>query len=193
MIKFDGMKSEAFSTAYPMLPAGPYVAKIMTVKIDGTAPDQTLVLRMEITEGEHAGYFRAKYEHDQNSGGKFAPKYRGDFKLRIPNKDRQSSFENAYISDLRKFNDATWRIEQSNPGYTWDGDETKLVGKTVGISMQEGSYNDRPFTSIARLETADDVRKGLVKVMNPRKPAFSSDHQPAAPVYTPVDDAEIPF
>ena len=190
MIKYDGMKAQPFSSAYPMLPAGPYVAKVMAVNIDGSVPNQTLVLRMEIIEGEQKDYFRKKYEHDKESGGKFPPKYRGDFKLRVPHPDSSSQYPE---SDRRKFEDAIWRIEQSNSGYHFDGEEKGLVGKTVGISVQEGSYNDKPFTSIARLETVEDVREGRVKVMTPRKPAYSADHQAPQPVYTPVEPDDIPF
>ena len=191
MIRFEGLKPEAMNTAYPMLPAGPYIGKIFATKIDGEEPNQSLILRLDITEGEHTGYFKAKYEHDKAGGGRFEPKYRGDYKLRIPHPQSGSQYPE---SDKRKFNDTIWRIEQSNPGYRFDGDETKLAGKTIGISIQEGTYNDKPFTAVGRLEIVDDVRKGLVKVMNPRKPAYSPDHQAeTVPTYTVVDDAETPF
>lgn len=193
MIKFDGMKAEAQVSGYPMLPAGPYVGKILNVKIDGDAPNQVLVLRLDVTEGEHKDYFTNRYNSEKNAGGKFEAKYRGDLKLHIPHPNSSRQWPE---TDKRRLNDALYRVEQSNPGYHFDGDERTLVGKTVGFSMQEGLYNDKPYTNIARLETADDVRKGLVSRMKDKKPGYSPDYQaqqaaPATSGFTPVEDSEI--
>ena len=199
MIQYEGMKSEASTAGYPMLPAGPYIAAIKAVKIDGTVPNQSLVLRLEIAEGEHKDYFSKRYAHDQQGNSKYAPRYRGDYRLRIPHPNSSSPYPD---SDKRRMNDAIYRIEGSNPDFHWDGDENKLVGKAVGISMQEGTYNDAPFTAIGRLEIVDDIRKGLITKMKPRKPAYSADYQAqvqaeqnAAGGFTSVegDDVDIPF
>lgn len=193
MINFDGMKAEAQASGYPMLPAGPYVGKILNVKIDGEVPNQVLVLRLDVTEGEYKDYFTKRYTNDKESGGKFEAKYRGDLKLHIPHPNSSRQWPE---TDKRRLNDALYRVEQSNPGYHFDGDERTLVGKTVGFSMQEGMYNDKPFTTVARLETADDVKKGLVSKMKPKKPGYSPDYQaqhaaPATSGFTPVEDSEI--
>lgn len=192
MISFEGMKAEASSAGYPMLPAGPYIAKITGVHIDGEAPNQSLVIRTEITEGEYKDYFTKRYQND--SQGKYTAKYKGDYRLRIPHPASNSAYPE---SDKRRFNDAIFRIETSNPGYHFDGDEKKFIGKAVGINMQAGTYNDAPFTTIGRFETVDDIRKGLIKEMKPKKPRYSDDYQApqeAAPAgFTPVEDVEIPF
>lgn len=191
MISFAGMEAKAMNTAYPMLPAGPYIGKIINIRIDGTAPRQTLVISIDITEGEYAQYFAKKYHHDCENKGQYEPKYRGEYKLRIPHPDSGSQYPE---SDKRKFNDAMWRIEQSNSGYRWDGNEAGLIGKAIGISVQDGSYNDKPFTAIGRLEIVDDIRNGLVKTMKPRKPSYSPDYYASQPAgYTPVTDVEDPF
>lgn len=193
MISYEGMKAESSSKAFEMLPAGPYVAQIRAVNIEGSAPNQQLVLRLDIIEGEHAGYFTQRFVHDSNGNGKYAPKYKGDYKLRIPHPQSNSQYPD---SDKRRFNDALYRIEESNPGFRWDGNEQLLIGKIVGINMREGSYNDRPYTTIGRLEIADDVRKGLVKPMNPSKPRYSPDQAPAPTGggFSDVSDTtEIPF
>ena len=57
MKAFEGFKSEPRQEKYPMLPPGPYVCGIKNTKVDGTEPDQQLVLRMDIIEGEYAGYY----------------------------------------------------------------------------------------------------------------------------------------
>lgn len=193
MINYAGMKAEeSKSGSYGQLPAGPYVAGIQNVKIEGNAPDQTLVLRLDIIEGEYTGYFTKRYQHDSQAGGMYPARYKGDYKLRIPHPQSSSQYPE---SDTRKMNDMIFRVEASNPGYHWDGDETKLKGKVVGISMQDDEYNGAQFTRIARLEIANDVRNGIVKVMKPRK----RQETVAAPVldaqtgFTQVDTAELPF
>ena len=55
MKPYEGFKSEPSAKKYPMLPAGAYVATVKNVKIEGTEPDQSLILRLEIVEGEWAG------------------------------------------------------------------------------------------------------------------------------------------
>ena len=184
MKPFAGFKSEAISNRPKMLPAGPYVAVIKAVKIDGQEPDQQLVLRVDVSEGEYKDYFMNRYKRE-NESGKYEVKYKGDFKLRIPNPENTKALYPE--SDLRNFNDAMYRIESSNPGYKWDWEERGLIGKTVGINMQEREYNGNLFTRIGRLENADDVRKGIVKPM-PSK--VSTD---AASGMTVVQQEELPW
>jgi hypothetical protein len=86
MKQYNGFKSEAPATGYAMLPAGAYVCGIKNVKIDGAEPDQQLVLRLEIIEGEYAGYYTKRYEHDSQNAGynqKYAAKYKGDYRLQV--------------------------------------------------------------------------------------------------------------
>lgn len=196
MINYAGMKAEESKSgeSFGQLPAGPYVAGIQNVKIDGVAPDQTLVLRVDVIEGEHAGYFTKRYQHDtQASSGKYPVKYKGDYRLRIPHPQSSSQYPD---SDIRRMNDMIFRVETSNPGFHWDGDETKLKGKVVGINMQEDEFNGISFTRIGRLETANDVRNGIVKAMKPRK---RQEAQQAAPVldaqtnFPIVETDELPF
>ena len=40
MIKYDGMKSEEAKSNVKYLPAGPYVAQVLKVSIEGNEPDQ---------------------------------------------------------------------------------------------------------------------------------------------------------
>ena len=194
MISYEGMKSEAASGKYPMLPEGPYIAEIKGVHIEGSVPDQTLILRMEVVEGDQKDYFTKRYQHDKAAGGQYAVKYKGDYRLRIPHAQSSSQYPD---SDKRKMNDAIYRIEKSNPDYHWDGDENRLKGLKVGINMQLGTYNDAEYTQIGRLEIIDDIRKGLIKAMKPKKPRYSPDYtaqaSSSAPAFIPVEDEEIPF
>ena len=192
MIKFDGMKAEASNSGrYPMLPEGPYIAEIRGTHIDGQEPNQSLIIRLEVIEGEYKDYFTKRYQHQ--AGGQYEVKYKGDFRLRIPHPQSSSQWPD---SDKKRFNDAIYRIEKSNPDYHWDGDETRLKGLKVGINMQKGTYNDNEYTTIGRLEIIDDIRKGLIKAMKPRKPSYGAGYVSAESEnggFTPVEDVEIPF
>ena len=169
MKAFEGFKSEANGGKTAMLPAGPYVAKIINVKIDGDEPDQSLILRLDIAEGEYAGYYTARYKADEEwKNSQYPPKYKGDLRIRIPNPDNKKAMYPE--SDLRRFNDAMYRIEQSNPGYAWDWNERGLIGRIVGVNVRAGTYNDSAYTKPYRLEIADDVRKGIVQPMEPMQP-----------------------
>ena len=190
MKPINGFKSEIMSKKPKMLPAGPYVAKIKAVKIDGQEPNQQLVLRVDVCEGEYTDYFMKRYKMEAEKS-RFEPRYKGDYKLRIPN-------ENSLYpeSDLKRFNDAIARIERSNEGYTWDWNEQGLVGKIVGINMQEGDCNGYPFTKIARLEIAEDVRRGVVATLPPKVPRGDADdsaHIDQQSGFTAVETDELPF
>lgn len=187
MKPFAGFKSEASSNKPRMLPAGPYVAVIKAVKVDGEEPDQSLILRLDVSEGEFKDYFMNRYKRESESG-KYEPKYKGDFRLRIPNPDNTKAMYPE--SDLRNFNDAMYRIESSNPGYKWDWEERGLIGKTVGINMQEKEYNGSTYTKIGRLEIAEDVRKGIVKTMPSKVSQPTTDTESGMTV---VQQEELPW
>jgi hypothetical protein len=195
-MKINGFKSEAPAKGYPMLPVGAYVAAIKNVKIDGDVPNQQIVLRLDIIEGEWAGYYTKRYEHDsQNAGAQqlFQAKYKGDYRIQIPD-DRNVRREHPEW-DLRTLNGAIWCIEQSNTGFHWDGDTDHIMdlkGKIVGINVREGTFNGNVYTQIGKLETVEDVRKGLVKPMKPKKDNGTSSAV-AAPAYTTVEVDDLPF
>ena len=196
MKAYSGFKSEGMTSKTAPLPAGAYVAKIKAAKVEGREPDEWLILRVDVAEGEHAGYFLNRYNRDKQSS-KFEPKYKGDYKLRIPNDENKSA---PYPeSDIKRFNAMVYCLEKSNPGYRWDWDDPNLVqglaGKMIGISMQEGNMNGYPFTKIARLEIVDDVRKGLVKplkAMEPRSDAYEPPVDQQTGFVQVVDDG-LPF
>ena len=168
MKPIEGFKAEAPAASYPMLPKGLYVAKINNVKIDGDEPDQRLVLRVDITEGEHTGYYVKRFNSDKERGGQYEAKYKGDFSIQIPNQNNPR--RQHYDWDNRAFGNAIWAIEQSNPGYHWDWNEQGLKGKAVGINVRGGTYNGKPYTSIGRLESVQAIRDGSAKVMADAKP-----------------------
>ena len=197
MAKIPGFKSEAPAKGFPMLPKGAYVAGIKNVKIDGEAPDQQIVFRVDVIEGEHTGYFTKRYNHDKDNAQQYDPKYKGDFKVQIPNPDNE---RRRTEWDLKKLNNTVWAIETSNPGFKWDGDTDHIgqfKGKIVGINMQYGTYNGVGYTRIGQFCVADDVRKGIVPPMKDLEdrmggaPASAPAADPSG--FTPVETEELPF
>ena len=201
MAKIPGLKPEAPAKGFPMLPKGAYVAGITNVKIDGKAPDQQIVFRVDIIEGDQAGYFTKRYNHDKDAGGNYDVKYKGDFRIQIP--DAANAKRQHPEWDLKKLNNTVWAIQASNPGFIWDGDTDHIgqfKGKTVGINMRYGTFNGVGFTKIGRFEVAEDVRKGIVQPMKDLPDRMSGNEtQAAAPAaadpsgFTPVETEELPF
>lgn len=184
MIKYSGMKSEGILKRPTQLPAGPYVAKVLDVTLIGKEPDEQLALWLDVAEGPFKDFFMNKYNAQlDNANNQYKPTYKGVYKLRVPNDANPNAMYPE--SDIRRMNDLIYRFEKSNDGFHWTGDEMKLKGLQVGINMQEDEYNGNTFTRIGRLEIADDVRKGIVKAMGPRKPREDSLDPTKTP--TPVD------
>lgn len=185
-------KSERAATgSYPMLPKGLYIAQIKAVKVEEDGPDQRLTLRLDITEGEYAGYYTKRYTADQERGGQFEPKYKGDLVLYAVTKTNTK--RRWPDSDIRTFNGAMWAIEQSNPGYHWDWNEQGLKGKAVGINVRQGSFNGNPYTTIGRLESIPEIREGKVKVMQDAKPRGSTaTNEETASGFMQIDE-DVPF
>jgi len=195
MKPIEGFKAEAPRSGYPMLPKGLYIAKITGVKLDGTEPDQRLVIRVDITEGEFTGYYKKRYDAEKVMNSQYETKYKGDYNLQIPDKNNPRAQH--FDWDLNKFNAAIWAVEDSNPGYHWDWNEASLKGKTIGINVQQGVYNGNPYTRIGRLESVNQIREGKCKLMKDAAPRTGGQTggtvTAAAPeAYTVVDD-EVPF
>lgn len=187
----SNFRSEPAKTAYPMLPKGLYIAQIKGVKVEEEGPDQRMTIRLDIAEGEYAGYYTKHYKADQERGGQFEVKYKGDLVLYAVNK--KNTNRKWPDSDIRSFNGAIWAIEQSNPGYHWNWDEQSLKGKAVGINVRQGTYNGNPYTTIGRLESIPEIREGKAKVMNDSKPRGSAaPAEESSNGFVQVDE-EVPF
>ncbi len=210
-MKWDSNKYKPVQSAsrYPMLPAGAYVAGVKDARIEGTDPDECLILRLEIVEGEFANYFSRRYSHESANASfsnQYQTTYKGDFRVQLPNPNNTRRQHPEW--DESHFNHMLYCFEKSNPDvpFLWEqinnGGYVFLKGKYIGISVREGTFNDNPYTKIARLEVAEDVRKGLVKTMKKMDPRYSDGgSQPAAGApgpsvsggFTMVETDELPF
>ena len=186
---YDGFEARR-SNFIQLPPPGAYVAEIQAVRTEQSynKDRDEIVLMIEITEGEFAGQYHKVFEEQKERFGD-SVEYRGTFKLRpyLPSDDAwvKSSFEGNI-----------WAIQESNPGYAWDWDESKLKGKKVGISIRKTLYtgndgSDKETTEIGRLESIDDVKAGKCKLMKERdgRKKGGTSSKPT----DVTDEVEVPF
>ena len=185
---FEAKKNGNFAT----LPApGAYVAEIQGVKLEPSFDKSrdVIVLMLEITEGEYAGQYHKVYEDQKNSFGDNV-KYKGVLRL-TPFQDGDEAWVRS------RFEGNLWAVEQSNPGYHWDWDESKLRGKAVGINVRKALYRGqngdvKETTEIAQLESIADVKDGKCKLLKERKPKNLEDGG-SEETYVPANNVEVPF
>lgn len=208
MIKYEGKNDfkPQQTVIVDALPAGAYVGKILGAKVetistrDGGSFDR-LAIQMDVSEGEYAGHYKKQYEAQK--GGQYDAKFKGVLRLNVPVAGSQYEAGNK-----RAFENLAWCLEQSNKGYHWDWDETKLKGMNVGFSVRErdwimerdGIVSSGTTTEIGRIENVQDVRDGKVKPM--KKRALSDvdkkkleDYGQSTADYTETvaQDEELPF
>jgi hypothetical protein len=131
--------------------AGPYVFKIVNAET-ATAKEsgnEMIVLSLDIAEGPFAGFYKKISE--QYGKNKYIKHYR-------------------VTSNVPYFKGDITSIEKSNPGFAFDFDEKKLIGKVVGGNLREeefiGNAGIASSLKIAFLFPVADVNK--IKPMKPK-------------------------
>lgn len=180
---YDRNKAKHYAPT-EQLPVGGYVCTIKAVKIEKTSNgNEFLNFLFDICEGEKTGFFENQYRTNINED----KKWKGTFKLWLPKYDNSEVDEKTII----KLNTAIADIEDSNPGYHFDSDEKKLVGKKIGVLFNEGEYNSHRFSKAYKFIIADDVRNGKFDIWQPEltsaAPASSSAD------YAASNDDDLPF
>ena len=154
MKPFNGYEAKKKATR-EQLPVGGYVVKVLDVQEQVYSWGNVLELSFDVVEGPHAGFFKADYDNNINED----KKWRGKYRLNEPKED--GSDMDAWTK--RNFNGAMYAFEDSNDGYHWDWDESKLKGKIVGALFRnkEWEYNGRTgwTTECCELIPVQDVRE----------------------------------
>jgi len=206
MINYQGNFEAKKNVTVENLPAGSYIGKIKDARIEqqtinGRTYDR-LVLEMDVTEGPHKDHYTKAFE--AASGGQYPAKYKGVYRISIPQHGDQYEAMNKRILE-----GAAWAFEQSNKGYHWDWDESKLKGLSVGFSVREADYllddaegvRSGTTTEICKLESVDDVRAGTIKIPKRRELKEAQkrrleEYKIQSQGFTAVDtsmDEELPF
>ena len=174
------------------LPKGAYVCKIISARVDENQHGQRLVISFDISEGEYAGYYKEKFEASNAEDKKWS----GVIRLSIPKDDGSEADQ----WRVRSFNTALVAIEDSNSGYLWDGDETKLKGKAVGVvfNLKEFEGNDGrviSYTQPKALTSVKSVKEGTY--YTPKDEPLKTDHKASGDTswmdVSDVSDDELPF
>ena len=149
---------------YKSLDAGAYKCKIMKAEeYVGQSGNKSLKVMVDIAEGDFENYFTDRYKNDTREDKKWdnnACKYLGLGETGLP-------FLKGFITC----------VENSNKGYKWDFDESKLKGKIVACIFRYEEYEKQDgtkgvktrlsqFRSIDKLEELKDERYDNVKLLN---------------------------
>ena len=204
MINYNGDFEARENTTVETLPAGAYIGKVLGAKVEPVTSNgrtwDRLVLQLDVTEGQYANHYQNLYKSQQ--GGQFAAKYKGVLRLNIPVKGDQYEGMNKRILE-----GAVWCLEDSNAGFKWNWDETKLKGLSVGFSVRDMDYliedasgiRTGTTTEIARLESVKKIKAGEVKPVKRRelkeaqKQRLQASTAAAVSNAQPVQDDELPF
>ena len=128
--KYDGQKAEKATSNTP-LPAGGYVAKIRTAKIEEYQWGNVLIIAFDIAEGDYAGFFKKQFDANPNED----KKWKGTYRLTIP--EEGSKY---FDSNRRIFNNFIYALEDSNDGYHYDCDEKKFKDKLIGVLFRNKQW-----------------------------------------------------
>lgn len=191
MKAFNGLEIKKSVSANEPLPAGGYVAKILNAKVEEYSWGEKLVISFDVAEGEYKDFFRKQY----NENTREDKKWKGNFRLTVPNEGNQY-----FDSQKRTFGNAIWAIEESNPGYHWDWNETALKGKMVGVLFRnfEWAMEDRTGwnTEACTFVSVEDVRTGNFKQPKDKPLRNKATNNAPAPNFTVLDDdslSDLPF
>lgn len=160
---------------FKRLPAGIYGVKITNV-VD-VPEKEYFEIYCDITKGEYANYFKTLVE----SGGRDTSR---DIRSYKPN---ALPFFKAFIT----------AVEKTNPGYKWDWDEKKLIGKNVIGVFGEEEYLDKEgnvkiSTKLVEFRSLEAYKEGRIKVPELKK--LPESEKPQEVVEDPVNlDDDLPF
>lgn len=184
----------------------PYVCKIISAKgmhydeaqkkMVETPTDkqpQKLVIAFDITEGDYTGYYKKRFSKDTSED----KKWKGVIRINVPKSD--GSEQDGWT--IRRFNTTLVNIEESNPGYLWDNDLSKLKDKLIGMVYRNKEWemngNTGWFSEPYSIIKVEDARAG--KFRKPQdKPLDKKNTAPAlaSTEFVPIPeniDEEIPF
>lgn len=166
------------ATDYKPLPVGAYICGILRA-VD-VPEKEYLRIEFDIAEGDFKNYYRQQAERkpDWKWGGVL-----------------YMSYKESALGLAKRFLNA---LKESNPGFVYDNDESKLSRKKFGLVVSEkeyekrdGSIGTRPDFSITGTYSVADIREGHFTIP-PKKLLTTTANQTSdfAPV---ADDEDLPF
>lgn len=161
-------KVQAYTGSEDKLPAGGYVARIEGAKVVGyngkNGYYEKLEIAVDVIEGDYAYYFKELYQNSNQED----KKWKGVLRLFVPTGDG-SDADNKTQRVLKGVINA---IEDSNPNYHWDWDESKLKGLKCGILVRDKEYNFNGYhgfsPEVFAIISTDNIIKGKFKMPEPK-------------------------
>lgn len=160
---------------FKRLPAGIYGVKITNV-VD-VPEKEYLEVYCDIVKGEYANYFTTLVNNGLRDSSKTIRSY----------KSTALPFFKAFIT----------AVEKSNPNYSWDWDEKKLIGKNVIAVFREEEYLDKENnvkirTSLYEFRSLEAYQAGRITVPELKKlPEDELPNNEAQPEL--ISDDDLPF
>lgn len=116
---------------FKSLPVGAYECVIRKAEVykNPTSGKESFRVQVDIASGEYKGYFQKRYNNNTSST-----------KTWDNNSTRYLAFEGDNTAYFKGF---ITSVENSNPGYKWDWDETKLTGKKICGVYQYEEYENQ--------------------------------------------------
>ena len=163
----------------------PLPAMIVGVRITNVidVPEKEYMeIYCDITKGEYANYFKTLVDAGMKDTSRHIRSY----------KTNALPFFKAFIT----------AVEKSNPGYKWDWDEKKLIGKGVIAVFGQEEYLDndgnvRIATRVQEFRSIEAFKEGRIKLPElkklPEQPALTREEQSTASQLIDISDDELPF
>ena len=150
---------------FKALPIGAYECIIRKAEVYTNAKTgkESFKVEVDIASGEYKGYFQKRFDNNNNST-----------KTWDNNSTRYLAFEGDNTAYFKGFITC---VENSNPGYTWDWDETKLTGKRICGVYQYEEYEKQDgsravkvrlskFRSLDKMKESNGNLNDSVRLLN---------------------------
>lgn len=192
MKAFNSYETTKVFTETEKLPVGGYIIGITGIEEIQYTWGNVLEVKFDIAQGDYKNFFTNQYKNSQLED----KKYKGTYRINIPKEDGSEKDE----WTARKFKTDMMAVEDSNPGFHWDWDEKKLVGKKVGAIFFEKEWamngNTGFFTTLHSFKSIEKIRNNDFKIPKPKllnKTEPSSSPQGFAAISESIDDEDLPF
>ena len=175
---------------YEQLPKGAYILEILNAEVGENQYGQYVKISCDVAEGEYKNYFRNDYKSQQAED----KKWHCNYLLNVPNESGTDRDE----WTARRFKTVIAAIEDSNPNYHFDWDESKFKGKKVGglFNIREYQKNNGEIgevTNLAQLCAVELVRSGKARIPKDKRLAETPVPDRKVPSLPPIDDSDCPF
>lgn len=144
-------------TAFEILPKGAYVCKIIkAVEVKNKNNDGSHIeIGFDVAEGEYKDFYKKQFDANTNEDKKWPNDAR--YNLMVPD-DSSAEWQ------IQQWDTFWTNVEDSNPGYTFNGDGDKLKNKLFGglFHNEQSEYNGTVYdhTKLKWTRPAQDVREG---------------------------------